>query len=326
MATAMLRTLAALLLLATPADAAVLRAQTTLATAQVRIADLFDDAGAAATQILGPSPAPGGRIVVESRQLAAIARQFGIDWRPASPADRIVLDRPGRMMPREDLLSALRAALSALGASDDAELLLPALAPPLIPLGIAAQAAVEAVELDSPTGRFTAQLAISADGMDTLRLRVAGTLQEMVEIPAPLRKLAAGSVLRADDLTLLRLPANRVRGEVARSLDQAIGQAVRRTLLPGQPLALADLARPIAVAKGARVAMQLSAPGLQLSAQGQALEAGSVGDRIQVLNPASRAIVEAEVIGRDRVRVAPGSAPLQPAGTATFGAAQVALR
>ena len=50
------------------------------------------------TRVLGPGPAPGGRIVVEAAQLAAIARQFGVDWRPASPADRAVLDRPGRML------------------------------------------------------------------------------------------------------------------------------------------------------------------------------------------------------------------------------------
>jgi flagella basal body P-ring formation protein FlgA len=133
-------------------------------------------------------------------------------------------------------------------------------------------------------------------------------------------------VLRADDLVFQRLRASQVRGEVARTMDQAIGQAVRRTILPGQPLALADLSRPLAVAKGARVSMQLVAPGLQLSAQGQALEAGAIGDRIQVLNPASRAVVEAEITGRDRVRVAPGSAPILPAGSPNFGNAQVALR
>jgi len=75
--------------------------------------------------------------------------------------------------------------------------------------------------------------------------------------------------------------------------------------------------------------MQLLAPGLLLLAQGQALESGAVGERIQVLNPASRAVVEAEIVGRDRVRVAPGSVPLATPGTAGFYsnyAAQVAVR
>ena len=71
----------------------------------VRLSDLFDDAGPRAGQVLGPAPAPGARIVVEAPQLAAIARQFGVDWRPASPADSAVIDRPGRLLPREDVLA-----------------------------------------------------------------------------------------------------------------------------------------------------------------------------------------------------------------------------
>ena len=39
------------------------------------------------------------------------------------------------------------------------------------------------------------------------------------------------------------------------------------------------------------------------------MEAGAIGERIRVLNPVSRAVVEAEVIGPDRVRVAPDAMP-----------------
>ena len=73
-------------------DAATLRTMTSLHAPTVRLSDLFDDAGDKANLVLGPGPAAGARIVVEAPQLAAIARQFGVDWRPASSADRAVLD------------------------------------------------------------------------------------------------------------------------------------------------------------------------------------------------------------------------------------------
>ena len=63
--------------------------------------------------------------------------------------------------------------------------------------------------------------------------------------------------------------------------------------------------RPAMVQKGATVLMVLDSPGIALTAQGQAMEAGAIGERIRVLNPISRAVVEAEVVGPDRVRVAP---------------------
>jgi flagella basal body P-ring formation protein FlgA len=75
--------------------------------------------------------------------------------------------------------------------------------------------------------------------------------------------------------------------------------------------------RPATVQKGATVLMALDSPGIALTAQGQALEAGSIGERIRVLNPVSRAVIEAEVTGTDRVRVAPGGIPLSVAARAT---------
>src|SRR5262250_28795 len=107
------------------AEAATLRTMTTLHAPVVLLSDLFDDAGTNADRVLGPGPGAGGRIVVEAAQLAAIARQFGVDWRPASSADRAVLDRPGRPLRRDAVLDAVRSALTAAGASDDCDIELP---------------------------------------------------------------------------------------------------------------------------------------------------------------------------------------------------------
>src|SRR6476646_9230127 len=100
---------------------ATLRTMTTLHAPVVLLSDLFDDAGANAQRVLGPGPGAGGRIVVEAAQLGAIARQFGVDWRPASLADRAVLDRPGRPLRRDDVLDAVRNALVSGGASADCD-------------------------------------------------------------------------------------------------------------------------------------------------------------------------------------------------------------
>ena len=308
-----MRNLMSLIVLATlasgPAQAAIFRPITTLSAPVVRLSDLFDGLESDGHVVLGPGPAPGGRIVVEAAQLAAIARQFGVDWRPRGN-ERAVLERPGRLLPREDVLSAVRTALAGVGAPPDADLELPGYAPPLVPAEATVRTEVEQMDYDGTTGRFTATLSVSGDGMLTQRQRVAGTLHEMAEVPVPLHRLAAGTILRAGDLQTARVRTTQLRGEVARAAEQAIGKAMRRTVLPGQPLALADLTRPMAVAKGARVTMQLSTGGLSLSAHGQALESGALGERIQVLNPASRAVLEVEIVGPDRVRVAAGSAPV----------------
>jgi flagella basal body P-ring formation protein FlgA len=299
-------------LAATQGAAATLRPATTLQRPDVLLSDLFDDAGPLAQRVLGPGPAPGERITVAAPQLAAIARQFGVDWRPASSADRAVLERPGRLLAREALLAPLRAALRGAGAPADFELNTPDFAAPMVPQEAAVQAAVEQLDYDPASGRFTASLALSAAGMAAQRLRLSGEVTELVELPVPVRRLLPGSVVQADDLRLAWVHAALVRGEVARAPARAVGMALRRSAVAGQPLPLVDLGPPVAVAKGSRVAMALQIPGLSLEAVGQALDGGAVGERIRVLNPSSRAVVEAEIVGPGQVRVMPGSLP-QPA-------------
>lgn len=305
-------------LLADSAEAATLRPFTQLDGAVVRLSDLFDDAGSDRT--LGAAPSLGGRIVVEAPQLHAIARQFGVDWRPASPTDRAVLERPGRPLPREAAVEALRAALGI--ASDDTELELPNWVSPMVPATGDTRPTVSQLSVDSVSGRFTALLTMVAEGATPVEVRLSGRLQEMMELPVPRRRLLPGELIRAGDLQLARLRAQGSRAEFVRVMGQAVGQAVRRPVTPGQPILLSDIGRPVLVQKGSSVRVVLDSPGISLTANGVATEPGGMGERVRVLNPTSRAVVEAEVIGPDRVRVLPGAAPILPPNRP----AQVAVR
>ena len=299
-------------LLMQPALAATLRGATTLDRGQVRVADLFDDAGPAASRVLGPGPAPGNRIVVEAPQLNAIARQFGVAWHASSESDRIVIDRPGKLVAREDVMAALRAALSGVGAPADADLELPGFEAPMVALDAAPKCAIEQVDYEAATGRFTAGLAVTSDNMPVQRMRLAGRLQEMMDLPVAMHRLVPGSIIEPGDLHSQRVHPPVSGAQMVRDQAQAAGMTVRHVVAPGQPLPLAELTRPMAVLKGDRVTMELQSPGLSLTGVGQALAAGALGERISVLNPASRAVVEAVVTGPDMVRVTPDSAPRQP--------------
>ncbi len=188
------------------AQSATLRTMTTLRAPVVRLSDLFDDAGANADRVLGPGPGAGGRIVVEAAQLGAIARQFGVDWRPASSADRAVLDRPGRPLRREDgpgrreerpdrrrHIARLRHRTGRLygttwcRSSRIRGRWCPTLA------------------YDSNAGRFTAMLSVAGEAMEPIYMRLAGRVDDTIELPVATTRLPAGSVLRADDVHVARV-------------------------------------------------------------------------------------------------------------------------
>ncbi len=301
------------LAVAQPSAAAALRPLTTLDSPVVRLCDLFADAGPLADRVLGPGPQPGERIVVEAPQLAAIAQQFGVDWQPASPAERAVLNRPGRLLPEKDLRPVLRQALLGVGAPADGEVTLSGFQAPMVPLAGKVLVAVEQLDFSAATGRFAATVLVSGAGMDTLRVRVVGDDEAMVTVPVLTRRLPAGHLLVPADLRPARLRASLLRPDTLRAAADAAGKALRHFTAAGEPLASGDLTAPLVVERNARVLMRLMMPGLTVTGRGLALDAGAVGQSIRVLNPASQAIVAAEVVGPGLVRVAPGSVPLQPA-------------
>jgi len=155
---------------------------------------------------------------------------------------------------------------------------------------------------------------VAADGAPATQMRLSGRMLEMVELPAPRRRMMPGDVVGASDLEWVRLWAAQAKGDVVRAMRDAVGQALRHAVQPGQPILLADLGRPMVVQKGTPLLLALDNPGIQLTAQGVAMEPAGIGELVHVLNPVSRVVVEAEVTGPGRARVMPGTSPLNATG------------
>jgi len=295
-----------LLLLAAPAqaqDLATIRPFVQVEEPMVRLSDLFEGAGPRASTVLGPAPAPGTRMVIEAAQLAAIARQQGIAWRPVAGVERVVLERPGRPVAREEVMALLRAALRQQGLDEDAEVELTAFAPPLVPLAALVQIAIEQASLDPQAGRFAATVAVAAEGMPTARLRISGRVVATAPMLVAARRMQAGDVVGAADVRVIRVPASRLRPGTAERAEQVVGQALRRPAAAEQPLLIADIQQPLVVDRGSTVTMLYDVPGLTLTAQGRAMESGARGAVVPVMNTTSRVVVEAQVIGPGRVRI-----------------------
>ncbi len=191
-----------------------------------------------ANKALGPGPGVGGRIVVESAQLAAIAHQFRVDWQPASTADRAVLDRPGRPLRRDAVVRALRNALETSGVSSDCDIELAEFTAPMVPFESDPRSVVSDLSYDAGAGRFTAVLSIAGDGMEPIDMRLAGRVDDTVELPVATSRLPAGTVLRAEDVHVVRVRTSMVHGEVVRRTDDAVGLQLRHQLSAGLPLAV----------------------------------------------------------------------------------------
>jgi flagella basal body P-ring formation protein FlgA len=293
-----------------PAHGAALKTATTLDGPRVFLRDLFEDAGSNADRVLGPGPGPGGRIIVEARQLKAIAIQYDVDWRPVSGADRAMLEWPGRPLKREDALAAVRAALVSQGASPDCDVAIPGFTPPIIPLSGVSAPVIAQLDFDHDLGRFTAMLSVTVEGMQPISTRISGEVSDVIEVPVAVTRLPAGAIPGPDDVRMARVHVGSVRAEVARDPAMVIGMQLKLQLQAGVPIPLAGLMQPTQVTRGDPVRLQLQVGGLSVAGQGLALESGAAGERIRVRNISSQAVLEAEVVQPGLVRVIPGTSPI----------------
>ena len=225
------------------ARAALLRPFSEINGTTVRLGDLFDKLGDTPDRVLGPAPAPGARIEVRAPQLAAIARDFNVDWRPRSGSEQAVIERRGALLPGTSVTAALHSALVAAGAPDDADFAMPDIQPVMLPAGVSPKLDISQCNYDSAGGHFTALLTVSAPDMAAVQMRVSGNVVVLTSAAVPTHRLLRGAEIAAGDVQPLRVRASLLRGNPAILPERAIGMILKHDVAAGKPLTLLDLER-----------------------------------------------------------------------------------
>ncbi len=288
-----------------PDGVVALRDRVVVSEAVVRLGDLFETASAAADTPVAYAPQPGRRAVFDARWLWRVARAYDLAWQPLTRHDRVVVERDSIVLGREELEALILNALAEKDVDvDNARLRLAQTGTEIALLNDpAADLIVDDVLYDHRQHRFVASLIATGPGVADRRFRLTGRLEPMSEVPVPARRIAAGAVIGAGDLTWTALPSGRIKRNTVMDQGRLIGMQARRTLPPGGTIRAGDVGEPVVIAKGEPVTIVLSAPQMLLTARGRALEDGGRGSVIRVVNDQSRAVIEAVVTGPGRVEV-----------------------
>lgn len=65
----------------------------------VTLGDVFENAGAVSGRAVATAPAPGGRLALSARFLAAAAQAAGLDWTPPAGVESVTILRAGAAAP-----------------------------------------------------------------------------------------------------------------------------------------------------------------------------------------------------------------------------------
>ena len=125
------------------------------------------------------------------------------------------------------------------------------------------------------------------------------------------RNVERNDVLKSSDVITERRPKAEV-GSDAAARGHAVGMQMRKQLRAGQALRVADLAKPDLVQRDEQCHADLRSRRALSHLRGKALDSGTEGDIVTVLNLQSKRTVSGAVIGRDQVAISIATPRLLP--------------
>lgn len=269
----------------------------------IRLGDLFADLDAqAAGRVIANAPAPGQRLDLDAKAIRQLIGEAGYRWPNATAMRTVPVTRASRALSGTALAEVISEALSETFGLEQTDIQLADRNATLhMPTGSAAKPAVTAVDYAPATGQFAATLAGPAGNS----IRVAGRAFEVVTLPILARDVQRGNVIGEGDIAYTEIRKTRLAQDFVRTAADLIGQAPRRSLSAGRPLRFSDVSAPRLVERNATVRLIYKAPGMELAAVGQAMDAGAAGDVVRVRNMDSRLMVHGVVSDDGSIRVGP---------------------
>jgi flagella basal body P-ring formation protein FlgA len=270
----------------------------------IRLGDIFTNTGKKSEIAVAYAPGPGQTSNLDANWLYRVANAYKLKWRPLSIRERVIVQRESVIITREEIEDRILAALIDKGADPKSTVELSnRLMRIHVAGGLAATIKVEDVIFELRMKRFTAVLVATGTSSPAQRTRVTGRVHKILNVPVLSSRLKPGDIIRKHHVTWIKVRAERLQRDIILSEAGLVGMASKRGLLAETPLRNSDVRRPILVAKNSLVTLELSLPGMKLTAQGKALDDGAKGDTVRIHNSRSKNTVEGVVVGDGKVRV-----------------------
>ncbi|MBI4274347.1 MAG: flagellar basal body P-ring formation protein FlgA [Rhizobiales bacterium] len=286
-----------------------LKAAVTVTGEIVRIGDLVEHAGVAANVAVFRAPDLGQTGTVPAARVIEALRSHDVIGIETHGLNEVAVTRASRAITPEHIESRIVRALAGkhgFGEARDITVTLDGEARSLHVEAVAtSDPEIARLSFDRRTRRFDVVFEIPGSAVaKKYPLRFTGSAADTAETAVIVRPLARGDVVRAADIAIEKRPRAEVSSDVLRGPQAIIGLAAKRALTAGQIVRSSDLMKPEYVVRNETVTIVYQVPGVLLTLRGKALESGTEGDIVSVLNVQSKRTIQGIVTAPGRVTVA----------------------
>lgn len=252
--------------------------------------------------VVGQSPQPAASRVLYRQQLQFLLRDHASLLAALRLPKQIVIRRFHRPITREEIVRAIDSALGRKDAGGK-DALHPQDLQLSVPVYVTSDdAGLQVLRIAADPLRRETQFTLWTS-MEPDNLPFTVTVRHALKLPSLVvrRMIPPGSRVTSADFAVEMRPAGQDPGASSVSPADLEGLETRAALRAGQPVARDQFKRPILVKPGALATLMVRGPAFSIKTVVDPLEQGVLGQEIRVRNSETRQVVEARVVGRDRL-------------------------
>jgi flagella basal body P-ring formation protein FlgA len=257
-------------------------------------------------RVISQSPHPGRRAILDSRFLTKLAKIHGVSWRPDHHTDRSVIHRTSVLIPAQDIEDALFDKLKADFDISENDWNIQIDKNQLnihLPVNSDTSFRFENFWINRDRNQFSTDILAPDSDAPQIRITLNGRFQEVTSVPVLNSQARTGHIIHESDITFKKFAKRRINNEVILRKEDLIGYTPKKFIASNTPVQSFDIQTPLLITKGSLVTVSLNTKNLQLTTKAKALENGSRGERIRLLNTQSNLTIEGEVTGLNQASV-----------------------
>jgi flagella basal body P-ring formation protein FlgA len=249
--------------------------------------------------VLAPAPTPNTVLTWDARTLNRVARAFDLPWR-ASSTDRIEIRRLATIIDETDIQSAILKSLKDDGLNAKVDLDFVGQKAQII-LSHELQPTIEVISSSYNSSRQTFSATLrTAD--ETIR-KFSGVAYPLVAIPVLDTPVRRGDLITDNMIKTIHIRASDLSDDIVLNKNNLVGMTPRRVLTTDTPVSISELDKPRMVDRGDLITMHYKKGPIQITAIAKAMESGTKGDIIRVMNVDSKRTLKAHVTGMREAKI-----------------------
>lgn len=284
--------------------AATPKTESTLMNDRITLGDVFDGVTSNADYYLAPAPAIGKTKTLNTADLVRISEAFHLGWTPDNNMQQVVIRRFSDNIDYYDIRAALQSKMAQHLKGQKFEMTLSDRSLSLrVPDAKNKTVIIQNLSYNPAKSEFSAT--ISAATAPENKTEVSGRLYEISQLPVLKDPMRPGDVISERDIDYVDMRATNITNNMVVDASKLVGLTPRRGISAMKPIMAGDVQPPVIIKKGEIVTMMLKNNIINLTTQGRAMDDGSEGDIIRVMNTTSKQVVGATVTGPQAVSIKP---------------------